>query len=148
MLAGIRQILLITTPKDLPAFQRLLAAGRAWRSSAHGMGLRRADKNFLLRMLWLMRERSAIRVVADQHPTPTAADSVARVLGAIAQRAHVYGILHWTDAGKATWYDFAGDRQRGLCCGISVKTGAAHSYYDRPLPDSRAPTRQQCARCP
>src|ERR1019366_8516619 len=39
----------------------------AWVYAAQG-------KNFLLTMLRLMREHSAVRVVADQHGTPTAAD--------------------------------------------------------------------------
>lgn len=64
-------------------------------------------KNFLLTMLRLMRERGAVRVVADQRGTPTAADSIASALWAIAQRPDIHGLLHWTDAGTATWYDFA-----------------------------------------
>jgi dTDP-4-dehydrorhamnose reductase len=72
----------------------------AWVYAARG-------KNFLLTMLRLMRERGAVRVVADQHGTPTAAGSIARALWAIAERPQIKGILHWTDAGSATWYDFA-----------------------------------------
>jgi dTDP-4-dehydrorhamnose reductase len=64
-------------------------------------------KNFLLTMLRLMHERGAVRVVADQHGTPTAAESIARALWAIAERPQLQGILHWTDAGRASWYDFA-----------------------------------------
>jgi dTDP-4-dehydrorhamnose reductase len=72
----------------------------AWVYAAHG-------KNFLLTMLRLMRERGAVRVVADQYGSPTAAESIARALWAIAALPKVHGVLHWTDAGKATWYDFA-----------------------------------------
>jgi dTDP-4-dehydrorhamnose reductase len=64
-------------------------------------------RNFLLTMLRLMRDRGAVRVVADQYGTPTAAGSIARALWAIAQRPEVHGILHWTDAGMASWYEFA-----------------------------------------
>jgi len=64
-------------------------------------------KNFLLTMLRLMRERGAVRVVADQKGTPTAAASIARALWRIAERPLVRGILHWTDDGVASWYDFA-----------------------------------------
>jgi glucose-1-phosphate thymidylyltransferase len=35
MLAGIRRILLISTPQDLPAFKRLLGDGRAWGLELH-----------------------------------------------------------------------------------------------------------------
>ena len=66
-----------------------------------------AGKNFLLTMLRLMRERGAVRVVADQYGAPTAASSIARVLWVIAQRPDVHGTLHWTDAGTASWYEFA-----------------------------------------
>jgi dTDP-4-dehydrorhamnose reductase len=72
----------------------------AWVYAAQG-------KNFLLTMLRLMRERGAVRVVADQFGSPTSADSIARALWVIARRPEVHGLLHWTDAGKTTWYDFA-----------------------------------------
>jgi dTDP-4-dehydrorhamnose reductase len=64
-------------------------------------------KNFLLTMLRLMRERGAVRVVADQYGTPTSAASIARALWAIAKDPKVHGILHWTDTGRASWYEFA-----------------------------------------
>jgi len=64
-------------------------------------------KNFLLTMLRLMRERGAVRVVADQRGTPTSADSIAHALWAIARREDIGGILHWTDSGNVTWYGFA-----------------------------------------
>jgi dTDP-4-dehydrorhamnose reductase len=54
-----------------------------------------------------MREHHAARVIADQHGTPTSADSIARAIWAIAERPQLNGVLHWTDAGTATWYDFA-----------------------------------------
>lgn len=64
-------------------------------------------KNFLLTMLRLMRERHAVRVVADQRGSPTSARSIARAIWAIAARPQLSGLLHWTDGGTASWYDFA-----------------------------------------
>jgi len=72
----------------------------AWVYAAQG-------KNFLLTMLRLMRERAHVRVVADQYGSPTSADSIAAAIWAIARRPELHGVLHWTDAGRATWYDFA-----------------------------------------
>jgi dTDP-4-dehydrorhamnose reductase len=80
--------------------ERAVILRTAWVYAAQG-------KNFLLTMLRLMRERGAVRVVADQLGTPTTADTIARALWALAQRADIHGILHWTDAGEATWCDFA-----------------------------------------
>jgi dTDP-4-dehydrorhamnose reductase len=67
----------------------------------------RDGSNFLTTMLRLMRERGIVRVVTDQVGTPTAADSVAGALWALAERPDIAGIQHWTDAGIASWYDFA-----------------------------------------
>ncbi len=71
----------------------------AWVYSRHG-------QNFVRTMLRLMQEREEVGVVADQIGTPTWADSLADALWAVAIRP-VAGVLHWTDAGVASWYDFA-----------------------------------------
>jgi dTDP-4-dehydrorhamnose reductase len=80
--------------------RRAVVLRTAWVYAARG-------SNFLLTMLRLMRERGAVRVVADQKGTPTAAFSIARALWRIAELPPVHGILHWTDDGVASWYEFA-----------------------------------------
>lgn len=72
----------------------------AWVYSARG-------NNFVCKMLRLMREQGEVNVVADQFGTPTAAHSVARALWELVRRTDLGGIHHWTDAGVASWYDFA-----------------------------------------
>src|SRR5258706_2440652 len=72
----------------------------SWVYSAH-------DRNFLHTMLRLMREGRSVRVVADQIGTPTSAASLATALWAFAVRPGLSGLYHWTDAGVASWYDFA-----------------------------------------
>jgi dTDP-4-dehydrorhamnose reductase len=94
---------------------RAVVLRTAWVYAAEG-------KNFLLTMLRLMRERGAVRVVADQRGTPTAADSIAHALWGIARRPRVRPILHWTDGGEASWYDFAvAIAQEGLAAGLLSK---------------------------
>lgn len=71
----------------------------AWVYSTHG-------HNFVKTMLRLMSERDQVNVVADQIGSPTWAHGLAQALWqAIALNLH--GIHHWTDAGVASWYDFA-----------------------------------------
>lgn len=72
----------------------------AWVYAARG-------RNFVLTMLRLMREGQPVRVVADQIGTPTAAESVASAVWALAAADGTTGIFHWTDAGVASWYDLA-----------------------------------------
>jgi dTDP-4-dehydrorhamnose reductase len=106
---------------------RALVVRTAWVYAALG-------RNFLLTMLKLMRERGAVRVVCDQIGTPTAAASVADVLWRLAQRAELAGVFHWTDAGVASWYDFAVAiaEEAGACgllpAGISVQPIATAEY--------------------
>jgi dTDP-4-dehydrorhamnose reductase len=79
---------------------RAVVLRTAWVYAAQG-------RNFLLTMLRLMRECVAVRVVADQKGSPTAAFSIAGALWRLAELPRVRGILHWTDDGVASWYEFA-----------------------------------------
>ena len=80
--------------------ERALVLRTAWVYAARG-------RNFLTTMLRLMTEKKAVDVVADQVGTPTSSRSLAEVIWRIAERPDVRGIQHWTDAGVASWYDFA-----------------------------------------
>lgn len=62
--------------------------------------------NFVRTMLRLMRERDEVRVVADQIGAPTWAPGLATVLWGLVT-AGARGIYHHSDAGVASWYDFA-----------------------------------------
>lgn len=72
----------------------------AWVYSRH-------RQNFALTMLRLMRDREEVSVVSDQVGTPTWATSLAGAVWSIAGKPRLTGIAHWTDAGIASWYDFA-----------------------------------------
>src|SRR5690606_30374126 len=63
--------------------------------------------NFVKTMLRVMRERPEVRVVADQIGTPTSATTLARTLWGLLAAQAPAGIYHCTDAGAASWYDFA-----------------------------------------
>ncbi len=77
----------------------MLTVRTAWVYSAGGA-------NFVETMLKLMASRDSMSVVADQIGTPTHADSLARSLWKLAASDH-RGVVHFTDAGVASWYDFA-----------------------------------------
>src|SRR5262249_29673366 len=63
--------------------------------------------NFVRTMLRMMGSQGSVRVVADQIGTPTAASPLAEVIWALAARPDLSGTYHWSDAGVASWYDFA-----------------------------------------
>jgi dTDP-4-dehydrorhamnose reductase len=95
----------------LEAHPAPLIVRTAWVYAAGG-------NNFVKTMLRLMGEREEVRVVADQVGTPTHAASLARAIFAL-HAAQATGIHHWTDAGVASWYDFAvAIQEEGLAAGL------------------------------
>lgn len=72
----------------------------AWLYSPHG-------HNFVKTMLRLMAERSELKVISDQVGTPTSAAGLAQVIHRAIDLDSIQGVYHWTDAGVASWYDFA-----------------------------------------
>jgi len=74
--------------------------------------------NFLTTMVKLFRDRQDMRVVDDQHGSPTSARSLARAISWLVQTElgggiapDKCGVYHWADCGGdtayASWYEFA-----------------------------------------
>jgi dTDP-4-dehydrorhamnose reductase len=110
--------------------RRAVVLRTAWIYSAHG-------RNFLLTMLRLLKEKERIQVVSDQVGTPTTASSVAAATWAIVGKLEVQGIVHWTEDGVASWYDFAvAIREEGMAGGLLMRpaevAGVGSSEYPTP----------------
>lgn len=90
----------------------------AWLYSGRG-------NNFVKTMLRLMAERDSLGVVVDQIGTPTSAATLADVLWRFAANPELSGVYHWTDAGVASWYDFAvAIREEAVAAGLLAGTAA------------------------
>jgi dTDP-4-dehydrorhamnose reductase len=103
-----------------------------WVYASHG-------RNFLQSMLRLLAERQTLGVVDDQIGTPTWAQGLAQLLWRLAERQTLRGIYHYSDAGVASWYDFA--------CAIrelaSERGLLRASAVIQPIPSSDYPTPAQ-----
>jgi dTDP-4-dehydrorhamnose reductase len=98
------------------SYPKALIVRTAWVYAARGT-------NFLNTMLRLMRERDEIAVVDDQVGTPTYVRSLAVALWKLSAMPSS-GVLHYTDSGVASWYDFA----------VAIaEEGAAAGLLDRPV---------------
>ena len=96
--------------------------------------------NFVRTMLRLMAERGRVRVVADQVSAPTWAASLAEALWAAVRAPDLGGIHHWTDAGVASWYDFAvAIAEEGHASGLLKQPAVVESITtaDYPTPARR-----------
>ena len=86
------------------ALPRHLILRTSWVYGAHGA-------NFVKTMLRLGAERDELRVVSDQHGSPTAAADIADTLVRLAGRAAAdnaaWGTYHYAGAGFTTWYGLA-----------------------------------------
>ena len=68
------------------------------------------SNNFILKMLKLHSEKETIKVVADQIGCPISAGELAKVCWRITElkkKKKLPFILHWIDAGVASWFDIA-----------------------------------------
>ena len=106
----------------------------AWVYAAHG-------HNFLRTMLRLARERDVVRVVADQHGTPTSAADIADATFAILARspdAARFGTFHLTNSGRTTWHGFAEAIFAGLARrGVRIPRLEAITTAEYPTPAQR-----------
>ena len=96
--------------------------------------------NFFRTVLRLLDERPELRVIDDQLGTPTSALSLARFLWQAAFRNELTGILHWSDTGVASWYDFAcAIQEEALHQGLLARRIPIHPIPTReyPLPAPR-----------
>jgi dTDP-4-dehydrorhamnose reductase len=101
----------------------------AWVYSAHG-------NNFVKSMLRFMAEKPTLGIVYDQIGSPTWAAGLATWLWAVVGKPQVCGVYHWTDAGVASWYDFAEAIQE-----LAIEKGLLkHSIPISPIPASQYPT--------
>ncbi len=110
------------TPQGVYARTKLDSEEAAARHAKHliirtcGLYARPADAkavNFVRTMLRLGAERPELRIVADQHCTPTYVPHLARailfLLGAADGRPAPWGTYHVTNAGETTWNEFAAE---------------------------------------
>ena len=103
----------------------------AWVHSGGGV-------NFVKTAVRLLTAGTPMRVVDDQVGTPTRASISPRRCGASRTRPDVRGMLHFTDAGVASWFDVAVAVQETLRTADRLGNGAeryarAHraSFRDR-----------------
>lgn len=98
--------------------------------------------NFVRTMLRLAADRDELKVIDDQHGTPTGADLLADVTAVVVRRLHadsiVAGTYHCVAAGETSWHGFATfviewARSRGL----PVKVAADRIL---PVPTTEYPT--------
>jgi dTDP-4-dehydrorhamnose reductase len=89
----------------------------SWVYSSHG-------HNFVKTMLRLMAEKPELSIISDQIGSPTYAKGLAKAcLEAALNKTQ--GIHHWSDAGVASWYDFA----------IAIQEIAiSHQLLDKSIP--------------
>ena len=92
--------------------------------------------NFVRSMLQLMAHRDQLNIVADQIGTPTSAIGLADFIWRLANAGNAGGCWHWTDAGVASWYDFAVAIQQLARDKKILKTGCEIV----PIPASQYPT--------
>ncbi|NRB22351.1 dTDP-4-dehydrorhamnose reductase [Shewanella sp.] len=63
--------------------------------------------NFVKTMLRLMTQQSKLSVIDDQISCPTSASELGQFIWSLSQQDKLAPMYHWSDAGRASWYQFA-----------------------------------------
>jgi dTDP-4-dehydrorhamnose reductase len=84
--------------------------------------------NFVETMLRLGNERARLRVVNDQHCTPTYAAHLASAVLYLLRAEAPFGTYHVVNAGSTTWYDFACEIFRQASVDVEVLPVSTDEY--------------------
>jgi dTDP-4-dehydrorhamnose reductase len=104
----------------------------SWVYGAHG-------HNFVKTILRLAGERDELRVVSDQQGAPTWTRDLAQAMWRLMQQPQ-RGIFHFSNAGQASWYDFARaivEEARALGFAIKAERIVPITTGEYPLPARR-----------
>jgi len=99
----------------------------AWLYGKHG-------KNFVETMLRLGTERDELRVIDDQHGSPTYTKDVAEATRDLVTGEYAPGVYHAVNSGSTTWYGFASKIFELAGLGVKVVPITSAEY---PLPARR-----------
>lgn len=95
----------------------------------------RFGNNFVTAMLTRMRNGQTLKVVADQVGTPSWSKGLAEAIWKAAEISPLQGLWHWTDAGVASWYDFAvAIQEEALSRGLLSQPVQIHPVDTRDYP--------------
>ena len=72
----------------------------SWLYSAHG-------GNFVKTILRLIQEKNHLSIVSDQIGTPTWSAGLSHAIWSMTHKKVLPKMIHWSDEGVASWYDFA-----------------------------------------
>jgi dTDP-4-dehydrorhamnose reductase len=90
--------------------------------------------NFAETVLARARQGQALRIVSDEHLTPTFTADLARQLRLIIERAVPGGVYHATNAGACSWFEFASE--------LLHLAGVRASVEPIPAREWKSPTRR------
>lgn len=81
-------------------------------------------KNFVRTMIKFGKEREEVKVVYDQHGSPTYAVDLADIIYQALEKKIPYGIYHTTNLGFTTWYEFTKEiyKLAGISCNVNPVT--------------------------
>jgi len=85
----------------------ILAAGGRYDIVRTSWVYSHVGRNFVKTMLGLAGQRDELTVVDDQLGTPTSAINLASLIWQLVQVEATKSVLHFSDDGVASWYDFA-----------------------------------------